>query len=272
MATDNKAKRYRCALVTGASSGLGEEYARQLAPICDSLVIVARRKKQLNQLMVELSSASPGTAVYVIPADLTLANERIELLNQLKAMALSPDLLVNNAGMGDYGSFETAEWRKLDDMLQLNVTALTHLCHLFLPDMLREGGGGSIINVSSLASTLPIPDFAVYAATKAYVSSFSEALRLELREYHIPVLAVCPGPVHTGFGKVATREEKMNSLPSREGFYVSAEKVVSDSICALHADRARIYPGWKIALLAGAISLMPMALVRVVSLNRRGKI
>ena len=263
--------RYKCALVTGASSGLGEEYARQLAPSCDALVLVARRKELLDQLAAEFAHTAPQTEVHCISADLTDPNERDGLFKMLDAMALVPDLLVNNAGMGDYGSFRTSDWGKLDAMLQVNVTALTHLCHGFLPVMLHQGRG-AIINVSSLASTLPIPDFAVYAATKAYVTSFSEALRLELREHGIPVLAVCPGPVHTGFGKVATREESADALPAREGFYVTREQVVSDSIRALHADKARVYPGWKIALLAGAISLMPMALVRLVSLNRRGKI
>lgn len=264
-------RRYRCALVTGASSGLGEEYARMIAPLCATLVIVARRKELLDALARELATVSPGTEVLCVDADLADAKERAGLFRMLDAMALVPDLLVNNAGLGDYGSFGSASWEKLDAMLQVNVAALTHLCHGFLPGMLRQGGG-AIINVSSLASTLPIPDFAVYAATKAYVSSFSEALRLELREHNIPVLAVCPGPVHTGFGKVATRDENAAVLPSREGFYVAREKVVSDSLRALHADKARVYPGWKIALLAGVISLMPMALVRAVSLNRRGKI
>ncbi len=264
-------RRYRCALVTGASSGLGEEYARKIAPLCSTLVIVARRKELLDALAAEISAQHPDTEVHCITADLTDDKERVGLFKMLAAMALAPDLLVNNAGMGDYGSFDTSEWKKLDAMIQVNVTALTHLCHGILPGMLSQGGG-AIINVSSLASTLPIPDFAVYAATKAYVSSFSEALRLELREFNIPVLAVCPGPVHTGFGKIATREESAEALPSREGFYVTKEQVVSDSLRALHADRARVYPGWKIALLAGAISLMPMALVRAISLSRRGKI
>ena len=263
--------RYSCSLITGASSGLGEEYARRLAPLSDVIVIAARRKELLDALAAELAVLSPDTEVHSIVGDLTLRADRVDLFKKLDAMALSPDLLVNNAGMGDYGSFESAEWGKLDAMLQVNVTALTHLCHLFLPGMLEQQRG-SIINVSSLASTLPIPDFAVYAATKAYVSSFSEALRLELREYHIPVLAVCPGPVHTGFGKVATRAESAEALPARDGFYVSKEKVVQDSLRALLADKARVYPGWKIALLAGVISLMPMALVRAVSLNRRSKI
>jgi len=266
-------RKHRCALITGASSGLGEEYARQLAPDCESLVLVARRGDLLEQLASQLEETSPDTKVHCLIADLTLEDQRNALVKTCESMSLQPDLLVNNAGMGDYGDFAGAEWSKLDAMLQVNVTALTHLCHAFLPNMLvDEEGQGAIINVSSLASTLPIPDFAVYAATKAYVSSFSEALRMELREFAIPVLAVCPGPVRTNFGKIAMRSDDHSSLPAREGFYVTAEQVVADSIRALDADRARVYPGWKVALLAAGISILPMVLLRPLVASRRGKL
>lgn len=262
---------YQCALVTGASSGLGVEYARQLAPSCETMILVARREDLLRQLADELQLSCPGLKVHCISADLTLESERSVLFQWIVDRQLEPDLLVNNAGMGDFGAFADSEWRKLDAMLQVNITALTHLCHDILPGMIARQSG-AIINVSSLASVLPIPDFAVYAATKAYVSSFSEALRMELREFGISVLSVCPGPVHTGFGKVAMREEHVSGLPSREGFYTAPEKVVSDSIRALRADKARVYPGWKITLLAAGISILPMAVIRTVQTMRRGSV
>lgn len=260
---------YQCALVTGASSGLGVEYARQLAPACETMILVARREDLLRRLASELLSAWPGLTVHCIPVDLTEDSERKKLFQRIEGLELSPDLLINNAGMGDYGAFSEADWPKLDAMLQVNVTALTHLCHLALPGMIAHGKG-AIVNVSSLASILPIPDFAVYAASKAYVTSFSEALRMELREFAIPVLAVCPGPVHTGFGKVAMRDAELDGLPSREGFYTTPEQVVRDSMKALRADKARVFPGIKIALLAAGISLLPMAVVRAVQTKRRG--
>jgi len=260
---------YRCALITGASSGLGVQYARQLAPSCESMVLVARRGDLMEQLAADLRLSHSEITIYCITQDLTVEADRTALFKQLKVNGLVPDLLVNNAGMGDYGDFANAHWSKLDSMLQVNVTALTHLCHGFLPGMIAQGRG-AIINVSSLASVLPIPDFAVYAATKAYVSSFSEALRMELREFGIPVLAVCPGPVHTGFGKISMRDENANALPAREGFYTTPEQVVSDSIHALQADKARVYPNWKIAVLAAGISILPMAVVRAVQIYRRG--
>lgn len=259
---------YQCALVTGASSGLGEEYARQLAPTCKAMILVARREDLLEKLSDELRQSWPHLVVHCLPVDLTIPASRSGLFLQLKDWGLVPDLLINNAGMGDFGVFSNADWSKLDAMLQLNVTALTHLCHEALPGMIAQGRG-AIVNVSSLASILPIPDFSVYAATKAYVTSFSEALRMELREFMIPVLAVCPGPVHTGFGEIAMRDVDADGIPSREGFYTSPERVVSDSIRALHADKARVYPGWKIALLAAGISLLPMAAVRALQISRR---
>lgn len=262
-------RKYRCALVTGASSGIGAEFARQLAPDCESMVLVARRGELLEKLAAELSAS--GTTCYCVAADLTSETERAALADGLRTRGRQPDLLVNNAGMGDYGDFAGAEWQKLDAMLQLNVTALTHLCHLFLPGMIGQRSG-AVINVSSLASTLPIPDFAVYAATKAYVSSFSEALRLELRGHGIPVLAVCPGPVHTNFGKVAIREGGKDAFSSRELVYVTAEKVVADSLRALGADRARVFPGWKVAALAAGISLLPMCALRLILTKGRGSI
>src|SRR6478736_7282499 len=188
---------YSCALVTGASSGLGEEFALQIAPRVGKLVLVARREPLLQQLADRIRGKFPQVAVTVFAVDLSSQAERGQLVAALAEKGLSPDLLVNNAGLGDYGEFASAEWEKLQAMLHVNIEALTHLSHALVPEMIRRGGG-AVVNVSSLASVLPIPDFAVYAATKAYVTSFSEALRIELKEHHIPVLAVCPGPVKTG--------------------------------------------------------------------------
>jgi uncharacterized protein len=185
------------------------------------------------------------------------------LLEGLSEIGFIPDLLVNNAGLGDYGEFVAADWAKLESMLHVNIEALTHLTHALLPDMVRRGGA-AIINVSSLASVIPIPDFAVYAATKAYVTSFSEALRIELREYEIPVLAVCPGPVRTEFGKVARRSETSPGMPSHPAFYVPKEQVVSESLMALDRDCARVYPGFRTAVAALVLCALPIVAIRLV--------
>jgi short-subunit dehydrogenase len=247
--------------------GLGEEYAWQLAPGVGHLVLTARRADLLHDLANRLAEAYPKLAVTVIPADLTRADERERLVAEISGRGLVVDLLVNNAGMGDYGEFATAEWPKIEAMLRLNMEALTHLTHLLLPGMIRLGRG-AVMNISSLASLLPIPDFAVYAATKAYVTSFSEALRIELRDHGIRVLAVCPGPVHTHFGETARRGHGGADMPAREWFYVPKEQVVWESLEALDQDRPRVYPALKTAAAALVISALPLVLLRL-ALSRR---
>lgn len=251
---------YRCALITGASSGIGAEFARQLAPECRQLVLVARRAGRLDDLAARLTVTRPELKVRVFAADLNDPDDRERLLAWLASERLIPDLLVNNAGMGDYGEVATAEWSKLEAMIRLNVESLTWLTHAVVPAMIAAGGG-AVLNVSSLASVLPIPDFAVYAATKSYVTSFSEALRLELRDHGIAVTALCPGPVHTEFGERARREGGSGG-PLNETFYVGCSEVVAEGLAGLRSNRPRVYPGWKIAGAAALLSLLPMVAVR----------
>ena len=226
-------------------------------------MLVARRAALLEDLALRIRQTFPLVTVSVHAADLALSGERERLVSALAEQQRFPDLLVNNAGLGDYGEFATAEWPKLEAMLRVNVEALTHLAHALVPGMIRNGRG-AVLNVSSLASLLPIPDFAVYAATKAYVTSFSEALRIELRGHGIPVLAVCPGPVHTGFGKTAKRDELAQGMPGHECFYVPKDQVVRESLTALERNHARVYPGLKTAVAAVAISAVPIILLRLV--------
>lgn len=261
---------HACALITGASAGLGEEYARQLAPRVRHLVLVARREDRLQALANALRAEFPDTAMTIIAADLAELSERLRLAEALHESGLTPDLLVNNAGLGDYGEFVTAEWPRLEAMLRVNVEALTHLTHLLVSGMCHNGGG-AVIHISSLASLMPIPDFAVYAATKAYVTSFSEALRIELREHGIRVLAVCPGPVRTEFGKIARRNENQPGIPGREWFYVPREQVVAESLIALDNDCARVFPALKTAAAALVISVVPMVLMRLIMARRPRK-
>ena len=251
-----------CAVVTGASSGLGEEFAWQLAARVERLVLVARRGALLEELAARIHAEFPRVEVAVHEADLTQAGGCEGLAEMLDRVVWSAHWLINNAGMGDYGEFSSAEWPKIEAMLRLNIEALTRLTHLVLPAMIQHGFG-AILNVSSLASLLPIPDFAVYAATKAYVTSFSEALRIELKDHGIRVLAVCPGPVHTGFGETAQRSGNHPKIPGYGCFYVPKEQVVAESLAALEQGRARLYPGLKIAAAALLISAIPIVLVRL---------
>ena len=252
-----------CVLVTGASSGLGEEFAWQLAPKVGRMVLVARRGDLLENQATELRSEFPHLDVVVHQADLTKDGSCAALGNLLESRGWVVDCLINNAGLGDYGEFATAEWPRIEAMLRLNIEALTRLTHLVLPAMI-ERNHGAILNVSSLACLMPIPDFAVYAATKAYVTSFSEALRIELKPHHIQVLAVCPGPVHTGFGTAAQRNGNgARKVPGRECFYVPKAQVVRESLAALEGGKARVYPGLKTAAAAVVISAVPLILMRL---------
>src|SRR5688572_19692229 len=211
-------------LITGASSGLGAEFARQLAPHAAALILVARRLDRLEALKDELDR--PGLTIHCHAADLADEIQTEALLASLAASGERVSLLVNNAGLGDHGFFEDSDWSRVGAMLDVNIKALTRLTHAVLPDLVRRGRG-AILNVSSIAGLLPLPKMAVYAASKAYVTSFSEALRAELRGTGVSVTALCPGPVETEFSSVANRPKTGESMPAPEVFKVTAEKVVA---------------------------------------------
>lgn len=256
------------ALITGASSGLGAEFARQLAPHARALILVARRLDRLEVLKAELDR--PGLTVHCHAADLAEEVQTEALLASLAASGERVTLLINNAGLGDHGFFEESDWSRVEAMLDVNIKALTRLTHALLPDLVRVGHG-AILNVSSIASLLPLPKMAVYAATKAYVSSFSEALRGELRETGVSVTTVCPGPVDTEFFKVAERPEARESMPAPELFKVSAPEVVLAALHAVKRDRARVIPGWFVCLVMTITSLVPIFLLRFFLTQRRSE-
>ncbi len=253
---------FACVVITGASAGLGAEFARQLAPRSARLVLVARRGELMDSLAAEIRAGFPSCEVRTFACDLRDGSAREALISSLKAEGHGPDLLINNAGLGDYGEFATAEWDKLNAMLQVNITALTHLAKAMLPDLIARKG--AIINVSSLASLVPMPDFAVYAATKAYVTSFTEALRIEMKPHGVKVLALCPGPVKTEFGQVSRRGPDSPGMPASTSFYVPKEQVVAETLTALGCDCARVYPALKTALAARFIAATPLFLMRII--------
>ena len=229
------------ALVTGASSGLGEEFARQLATHgVGRLVLVARRAERLEQLRAEL--AGPELQVDCFPADLAHEDAVTHLMSDLDATGIAPEILINNAGFGDVGNFEDAEPAKLEAMLAVNIVALTRLSRWAVPGLVQRRRGW-ICNVGSSAGMLPLPQFAVYAATKAYVNSFSEALRLELRATGVHVLALCPGPVETEFGQVASRPQGKRKFSAPAALAVSKQDVVWQTLEAMAAGQARLIPG-----------------------------
>lgn len=188
-------------LVTGASSGIGKALARGLAEQGADLILVSRNAERLEQEAEDLRVRF-GVTVHVFPEDLERPEERLELFAWVEKSGLTVDVLVNNAGFAYYGPFDKADFKDTGAMLHLNVTALTHLTRLFLPGMLERKTGG-ILNVASTAGFQPIPNLSVYAATKAYVLNFSEALWEECRGSGVRVFCLCPGNTLTRFHQTA---------------------------------------------------------------------
>jgi hypothetical protein len=252
------------ALITGASAGLGAEFARQLAPVAAHLILVGRRRERLEELTDSLKKSFPGLKVDFFAADLTLASERERLSGWFVREEIPLNLLINNAGLGDLGPFDTAEWSRLAPILEVNVTALTHLTHLLLP-MLRSQNAAGILNVSSVAGFFPLPEMAVYAATKAYVTSLSEALRMELSDEAIHVTALCPGPVPTEFFEVASRAGQAIRAMDRShpALATSPGVVVREALQGLEADRPGVIPNGLLALLVRAVRLIPFPIQRL---------
>ena len=189
------------ALITGASSGIGKEMCILHAQAFKDLVIVARNEKDLNGLKAQLESQY-GIKVHVIARDLTEPNAVDEIIEDLRKNKIEIHYLINNAGFGSVGAFAESDWDKSLNMIQLNVIALTNLCRKILPQMI-ERNSGKILNVSSTASLMPGPLQAVYFASKAYVTSFSNALSEELKKTNITVTNLMPGATETNFAKTA---------------------------------------------------------------------
>ncbi len=240
----------RNALITGASAGIGREFARQLAGRARSLILVARREDRLSEVRDKLTQQRPSLTVHIRSTDLANLSEVEELTTWLEKENIHVDLLINNAGLGDSGPFAASDPRRNEQMMLVNMVALTSLTRRLLPQMIARKRGG-ILNVSSSAGFLPIPEFAVYAATKAYVTSFSEALRAELRRTGVSVCALCPGPV--------------------EFIHVSVEQVVHDALAALEAERPIVIPGFAMKFGMFLVRLTPMPLLRWASRFRKNE-
>ena len=232
-----------CALVTGASSGLGVEFARQLAPHASVLILVARRGDRLQVLAAELEQAYPSLRVYQCVHDLLLASEREKLALWIQEQNIPLNLLINNAGLGDLGDFLEASWPRLEEIITVNITALTHLTHLLLP-ALRGQAPSALLQVGSIAGFFSLAGNAVYTASKAYVKSFSEALRVEEQPHGVAVTLLCPGPAPTEFFDVASRPGEKISIASRAPacFITSSDKVVAAALHGLARNRPCIIP------------------------------
>lgn len=245
----------KTALITGASSGIGAEFARQLAAKKLDLVLLARSQDKLDHLAAELRQQH-NIQADVIVQDLAEPGASFSVARQVEELGMVIDLLVNNAGFGTYGPFAESVLERQTSMIQLNTSALVELTHVFLPTMLERRQGG-IINVSSIAAFQPMPYWSVYAASKAFVLSFSEALWAEIKETGVKVLALCPGPTESQFFEVADlpSNSEMSGLNQLE----SAENVVKSALAALESGQPNTVTG---GLMTQVIANLPRLLPR----------
>lgn len=242
-------------LITGASSGIGYAFAEIFARNSYNLVLVARREKELLDLKKKCEQS--GVAVKIIVKDLAQAHAAQDVYDLLKKEKVVVDILINNAGFGEYGSFYQTSWEKEASMIQLNVVALTHLAKLFGQEMV-ERGNGTIMNVASVAAFLPGPLMGVYYATKAYVLSLSEAMAYDVKGTSVKVIALCPGMTKTGFQDAAGFAEKAENQERM----VSAEEVAAYGFHVIVKGKPVIaIHGWKNKIIARFGWLLPRSLV-----------
>ncbi len=249
----------KTALVTGASLGIGLELARLAAKDHGRVILVARSEAKLATLAKELAAAH-GTEVHVIAADLSLPGAADRLYNDVVALGLAVDTLVNNAGVGQYGRFLEVDAAADARMLQLNMVALTELTRLFARDMTRTGGG-RILNIASTAAFQPGPLMSTYYASKAFVLSFSEALANELKDQGVTVTALCPGPTRSGFQDQA---QMQGSRLLRLGMMESAA-VAAIGYRGMLRGKTVVVAGASNAFLVQSLRFMPRCLVTKVS-------
>lgn len=259
-------KRKYTALITGASGGIGQELATLFARDGHNLVLVARSEEKLQNQALHYA-ITYGIYTKVISQDLSKADGPAKVFEQLKKDGVAVDVLVNNAGFGNFGPFRETDLQKELDMMQLNIVSLTHLCKLFLNQLPKESKG-KILNVSSTAAFPPGPYMAVYYASKAYVQSFSEALAAELEDDGVTVTALCPGPTKTDFQDAANLHA--SGLFSSQ-LVADAQSVAKAGYEGLLAGEAVVIPGVQNKLTAFSVRVLPRHLVRQMVKKIQGK-
>lgn len=243
------------ALITGASSGLGEEFATRFAARGENVVLVARRTDRLNALARRIE-ADHGVTATVVAMDLGVPGIGETLRTTLADRGITPTTLINNAGFGTHGKFADEDPKRAAAEIALNISALVDLTHAFLPNLT-----GALINVASTAAYQPTPNMAVYGATKAFVLNFTEALAFEHRASPLKILALSPGPTRTEFFDVVGSED------AAVGNFQTSEQVVATALRALDSRRtpASIVSGLSNKISAGSVRFAPRALATVIS-------
>jgi len=253
-------------LITGASSGIGYEFARQLAEKKMDLVITARSTSKLNTIKKELE-ANHGIHVWVIPKDLSIPDATTEIYDYLNEHNLRPTILINNAGFGDFGFFHESDWDKTEMMINLNIISLTHLTRLIGADMVKRKAG-RILNVASTAAFQPGPLMSVYYATKAFVLSFSEGIANEWKDFGVSVTTLCPGATESNFAEAAEAEDsklfKNRKLPT-------SKEVAKHGIKAMFKGEVVSIHGMLNAALVASVRFTPRSVIRTIVRNIQEK-
>jgi short-subunit dehydrogenase len=242
-------------VVTGASSGIGEQIAREFARRGYRLVLVARRADKLRDLAEDI-----GGLAHVLPVDLSNRDDRATLPDQVAALGVVTEVLINNAGMATLGAIADSNPRTELDVVEVDVAAVVDFCCRFVPDMVKRGRG-AVLNVASVGAFGPVPGQASYGAAKAFVLSYTHALRGELRGTGVTAATLCPGPVRTGFGEAAgiPDEEAEKSLP--KFLWEEPDAVAKAAVDGLASGKGVIIPGAANRFAAVANHLMPRRLL-----------
>lgn len=248
------------ALITGASKGIGLELAVIFAAKGSNLVLVARSGDVLKK-MKKMLEAEYGIYVYIVEKDLSETDAAQDVYKKVKRKRIKIDYLINNAGFGQYGFFAAGDWERYHRMIELNITALTQLCHLFLPDML-ERKRGRILNVASTAAFQPGPLMAVYFATKAYVLHFSEAIHNEVKNRGVSVTALCPGPTQTNFME-DSQFKKSGMIDGK--FLPTPREVAIVGYRAMMRGKPFVIHGLRNKIIAGSVRFAPRQLATFVT-------
>ena len=240
MSKTNNTKNHKTVLITGATSGIGYEFAKIFAKDKHDIILIARNEDNLKKISQELE-INHGVRCNFIVCDLTAHNAALEIERKIKSLGLTVDYLINNAGFGNYGLFKDTDCKRDSDCIQVNVTALTQLCKLFFPKMVERGYGG-ILNVASTAAYQPGPLMSVYYATKSFVASLTQAIANEAEKTGVHVTLLCPGPTATQFQEAA--QMKNSKLFSAKVLKVAdAHSVAIAGYKGLLANKKVVIPG-----------------------------
>lgn len=247
-------------VITGASAGIGRQFAVQLAGRASTLVLLARRAGRLRELESELLAAHPDLRVLALAVDLSEEADVSRVVAEIAGQVGAVDVLINNAGVGDQALFDYADWGRTRQLLGTNVRAVTQLCAAWVPAMVARGRGG-VLNIGSGAGLTVMPSAAAYSASKHFVAGFSEALRADLAGTGVIVTQVCPGPVDSEFDQVAGSGGGMTGGPPQL-LRISAAQCAREALAGFDRGAALVFPGRRYRLLMRLLPLIPQALQR----------